>query len=352
MQNRDFKFSSREVDFSCSSLLDQSQPSMQMRYAKPEVCEINHRLRPYFSKSSFTMDASNNLSRNSTLNFSLNNSNTSTNSTDLADNTLEQATLLNFVENFSTSFPNFRAPTQQRCGLSRATSMNRPSRLDQIRTRNLARMKHSQERFVVARGQSTRKALAQFLNKCRRQRLTKQARQKEVVRLGVNAINNHKPLVTSDKTKVVGLPGLFDVDLLGELTGEEPFLGPMRTAIINKDVQSFNKLGAYMAQFWPKAAVVNNCVLIDNKLAIPEQLRSAILTRFHRSHPGQAAMMDASEYIWWPFLNRHFVNVCENCPECTLFGKNSKLQQLITLLSHYHRSQPRIKKYNLIFRVR
>ena len=28
-----------------------------------------------------------------------------------------------------------------------------------------------------------------------------------------------------------------------------------------------------MAQFWTKAAVVNNCVLID-KLAIPEQLRS------------------------------------------------------------------------------
>ena len=62
--------------------------------------------------------------------------------------------------------------------------------------------------------------------------------------MGVNAINNHKPLVTPDKKKVVGLPGLFDVDLLGELTGEDPFLGPMRTAIINKDVQSFNKLGA------------------------------------------------------------------------------------------------------------
>ena len=65
--------------------------------------------------------------------------------------------------------------------------------------------------------------------------------------MGVNAINNHKPLVTQDKKKVVGLPGLFDVDLLGELTGEYPFLGPMRTAIINKDVQSFNKLGAYLA---------------------------------------------------------------------------------------------------------
>ena len=104
------------------------------------------------------------------------------------------------------------------------------------------------------------------------------------------------------------------MDLLGEMTGEDPFLGPMRTAIINKDGQYSKKLWAYMAQFWKKAAVVNNCVLIDNKLAIPEQLRSAVLIRPHRSHPGQAAKMDASEFIWWPFLNRQIVNVCEKMP--------------------------------------
>ena len=35
-------------------------------------------------------------------------------------------------------------------------------------------------------------------------------------------------------------------------------------------------------------------------------------------------MMDASEYIWWPFLSRQIVNVCEKCPEGTLFSKNIK----------------------------
>ena len=55
-----------------------------------------------------------------------------------------------------------------------------------------------------------------------------------------------------------------------------------------------------MAQFWPKAAVVNNCVIIDNKLAIPEALRQAVRARLYRSHPGQEALMSASEYIWWP----------------------------------------------------
>ena len=79
-----------------------------------------------------------------------------------------------------------------------------------------------------------------------------------------------------------------------------------------------------MAQLWPKAAVANNCVVIDNKLAIPEPLRQAVLTRLHRSHPGQEAMMAASEYLWWPFMNRQIIDRCEKCGECTLFGKNSK----------------------------
>ena len=168
-----------------------------------------------------------------------------------------------------------------------------------------------------------------------------------MVRMGVNAINNHKLLVTQDKRQVVGLPGLFDVDLLGELTVEDQFLGPMRTANINKVVQSFNKLGAYMAQFRMKAAVFNNCVLIDSKLAIPEQLRSAILARLHRSHPGQAALMDASEYIWWPFLNRQIVEVCEKNARNVLF-----LVRIIILLNHYFCCQHLIKKLNSILRVR
>ena len=71
MQNRDIAFSPREVDSSCSSPLDHSQPSMQIRYVKPEVCEGNHCLRPYISKSSYIMDASNNLAQNSALNSTL-----------------------------------------------------------------------------------------------------------------------------------------------------------------------------------------------------------------------------------------------------------------------------------------
>ena len=63
------------------------------------------------------MDTSEKFSQNSNLNIS----NTSTNTIDFANNTVEQATLLNIVENFSTFSPNFRTPSQQRYGPSRAS---------------------------------------------------------------------------------------------------------------------------------------------------------------------------------------------------------------------------------------
>ena len=138
----------------------------------------------------------------------------------------------------------------------------------------------------------------------RRCRLSRPGKIHTAAKVGVTfAVNGGKPILSKYKNEIVGLPGLFVADLLAELTDEDRFLGPMKRAIINKDVISFNKLGAYMAQFWPKAAVANNCVIIDNKLAIPEALRQAVLARLHQSHPGQEAMMSASEYIWWPFLN-------------------------------------------------
>ena len=185
MQNCEYISSSREVDFSCSGSLDQSQLSMQMRYAKPEVFDQTHCLRPYISEFSHDMDTSINLAQNTTINSTLNNSYTSTNTIDFANNTIEPTNLLNLVENFSTISPNFRTSSQRRPGLSTFRPMARPSPIDQIRTRNLARLRHSRERLVVTRGQTTQKALTQFLDKCRRQRQKRQARQGEILSMGL-----------------------------------------------------------------------------------------------------------------------------------------------------------------------
>ena len=163
----------------------------------------------------------------------------------------------------------------------------------------------------------------QLLEAMRRSGLTKSGKVNTAAKIKVFAANGGKPILSKSKKDTVGLPGLFDADLLAELTEEDRFLGPMKLAIVNKVVFTFNKLGSYMAQFWPKAAVVNYCVIIDNNMAITEPLRQAVLARLHRSHPRQEAMMSASEYIWWPFLNRQIAHPCEKCRK-TLYGKNLK----------------------------
>ena len=155
----------------------------------------------------------------------------------------------------------------------------------------------------------------------RRCRLIRPGKVNIAAKIGVFAVNGGKLILSKFKKDILGLPGLFDADLLAERTEEDRFLGPMKRAIVNKDVTTFNKLGAYMAQFLPKAAVVNNCVIINNKLTIPEPLRQAVLARLNRSHPGQEAKMSASECIWWPFPNRQIVDTYEKCREGTLYGK-------------------------------
>ena len=122
----------------------------------------------------------------------------------------------------------------------------------------------------------------------------------------------------------MGLPSLIDFGLLAELTDEDEFFGPMKRAILDSDIQSFSKQGLYIALFWSVASVVDNCILIDNKVALPFKLWSAILTQLHRSHPGQQARIEAAEYIWWPYINRQIVENCQMCMEGTKLGKNMK----------------------------
>ena len=255
-------------------------------------------------------------------NFDLNSTLTQLDSQTLLNSTAEQADLLTFVETFPFNSPKFRRPSPR--PPMRFRQLSRISRLDQIRQNNRTRERAAKTRFVATRTTSRKDGHTQLLEAMRRCRLSKPGNANTAARIGVLAVNGGKPLLSTSKKEIVGLPGLFDADLLAELTEEDSFLGPMKRAIINKDITSFNKLGSYMAQLWTKAAVVNNCVVIDNKLAIPEPLRQAVLTRLNRSHPGQEAMMTASEYLWWPFLNGQVVEICEKCRECTMFGMNLK----------------------------
>ena len=83
-------------------------------------------------------------------------------------------------------------------------------------------------------------------------------------------------------------------------------------------------MGPYTNPLWHQLSVVDDCILVDNRLAVPGQLRQAVLKRVHRGYPGQEAMLDVSRYLWWPHMHKDIVNLAEECRSCTRYGKNAK----------------------------
>ena len=132
------------------------------------------------------------------------------------------------------------------------------------------------------------------------------------------------PVVAKDQKSLTGLVGILDSDVLSELTDEDASLCLMKRAIINRDYEGFCRIDSYIKYFWHCAAVVDGCIVIDNRIAIPMCLRKPLLSRLHRSHAGQLAMVDAAQYIWWPRMHQDIVQLCKDCSQFTKFGKNLK----------------------------
>ena len=69
-------------------------------------------------------------------------------------------------------------------------------------------------------------------------------------------------------------------------------------------------------------AVQDDCILVNDRLAVTLQLRQVVLKRIHRGHPGQEAMLGASKYLCWTqHMHKDIVNLAEECRSCTRYGK-------------------------------
>ena len=129
---------------------------------------------------------------------------------------------------------------------------------------------------------------------------------------------------TSTEISRDNLTKLFDRSLLAELISEDAWVDRLRRMIERNDRHSFELMGPYASPLWHQLSVVDDCILVDNRLAVPEQLRLAVLKRIYRGHPGQEAMLDVSKYLWWPHMQKDIVNLAEECRSCTRYGKNAK----------------------------
>ena len=111
---------------------------------------------------------------------------------------------------------------------------------------------------------------------------------------------------------------------MAELTKEDTWIDRLKRVIERKDRHSFELMGPYTNSIWHQMAVVDDCIIVDGRHAVPGQLRPAVLKRFHRGHPGQEATLDVSKYLWWPHMPKSIVNLAGECRSCTRYGKNVK----------------------------
>ena len=100
----------------------------------------------------------------------------------------------------------------------------------------------------------------------------------------------------------------------------------MKSAFLSRNFEHFKNIFPGAGQFYNLMQVTDEgIILIDNRIAVPESLRSAVLNHLRRNQPGQLVMIDVAGYLWWPKLHRAILHRAENCDRSTEYGKILKV---------------------------
>ena len=103
---------------------------------------------------------------------------------------------------------------------------------------------------------------------------------------------------------------------------------PFIAAATKKDRNLRPLINFIYGQYWfnirNRLHVRENCLLINERIVIPSQLRQTVLDSLHLTQPGFAAMFDLSHHVWFPHIHRSIVQMAQNCKHCTEQGKKLK----------------------------
>ena len=144
------------------------------------------------------------------------------------------------------------------------------------------RRKLSAERAAAPSGQYAR-ILANFRSgRLRKSWPTKQS-QEQMLSLG----SLKSSFFASDRKSLLCLVTILDPNVLSKLTDEDPRLHLMKWVLISNYFEGFTRIDAYLKSFWQWSLVVDSCLVVDNRIAIPNNLQKAFLARLHRSHWGR-----------------------------------------------------------------
>ena len=118
---------------------------------------------------------------------------------------------------------------------------------------------------------------------------------------------------------------MLGIPLIAAATKKDRNLRPLINFV---KMRECDEIKASYGQYWfnirNRLHVREDCLLVDERIVIPSQLRQTILESLHLTHPGSAAMLDLSQHVWFLHIHRAIVQMAQNCKQCTEQGKNLK----------------------------
>ena len=120
------------------------------------------------------------------------------------------------------------------------------------------------------------------------------------------------------------LTQLFTEGFLAVLTSKDAVLKEVRDCILQNDPQRCMEVNPYLFAYWRDLHVRSGCVCVDERVAIPHSIQSAVLESLHITHPGSWSMITLGQYAFCPYMHREILNKAAQCKPCTDIGKNLK----------------------------
>ena len=117
---------------------------------------------------------------------------------------------------------------------------------------------------------------------------------------------------------------IFNKSLVASLNSKEAVLKEVRGCILTNNESGLKALKPYIHSYWRDLHVRSRCVCIDEKGAIPNVLRGAMIDDIHSSRPGTWGMICIATHYWWPYMHRELIVKATECKHCAVIGKNFK----------------------------
>ena len=96
--------------------------------------------------------------------------------------------------------------------------------------------------------------------------------------------------------KVVGR--VFNKGLIASLTSKDAVLKEVRDCIISSDEERLKALIPYLHSYWRDLHVSSGCLCMDEKVAIPNALKDALIKDLHASNPSSWGMVCTAQHCW------------------------------------------------------